>query len=236
MTNEHRPAVGTTPFIDGVYNYCDVWCERCRFQTRCRVFRDRQDFEARAAGQPPPTPDEDTSATSVTRDWHARLDDANQEPTPAELDQARKDHARLEAALDRDPVVISAMEYSEIVVGIAAGLDPLIEPTGDVLIRAALDTIGRLGSLIGVKVRRASRVRLDDGDEDFAREDANRTAKLVRLLIRESRGAWTVLMLPGHAIGDGVPVRMIARLDEIDAAMAARFPAAMEFIRPGLDE
>ena len=43
-------------------------------------------------------------------------------------------------------------------------------------------------------------------------------------------------MLPGHAIGDGVPARMIARLDAIDEAMATRFPTAMDSVRPGLDE
>jgi hypothetical protein len=243
MTNEHPPGAGTAPsFIDGVHSYCDGWCERCRFQNRCRVYRTREQFRALALGQPhlenpeieAPRPD-----TAASSEWRAFINEANQEPTPAELDQARKDHARLEAILDRDPVVLSAREYSEIVIGIGAGLDPLLEPGGDALIRAALDTIGRLGISIGVKVRRASRGRLredEDDDEDFALEDANRTTKLVRLMIRESREAWAVLMQPGRAVGDGVPARMIARLDAIDAAMAARFPAAMDAIRPGLDE
>lgn len=25
-------------FIDGLYNYCDRWCERCLLTARCRVF------------------------------------------------------------------------------------------------------------------------------------------------------------------------------------------------------
>src|SRR5438874_2098563 len=25
-------------FIDGVFNYCDRWCEKCRFNDRCRVY------------------------------------------------------------------------------------------------------------------------------------------------------------------------------------------------------
>src|SRR5580693_4929295 len=25
-------------FIDGIFNYCDRWCERCYFTGRCRVF------------------------------------------------------------------------------------------------------------------------------------------------------------------------------------------------------
>jgi hypothetical protein len=26
------------PYIDGIFNYCDRWCERCEYSGRCRVF------------------------------------------------------------------------------------------------------------------------------------------------------------------------------------------------------
>src|SRR5262249_49183045 len=29
-------------FISGVYNYCDRWCERCRFNNRCMVYHMEQ--------------------------------------------------------------------------------------------------------------------------------------------------------------------------------------------------
>ena len=28
----------TDNFIPGIYNYCDRWCERCAFTTRCQCF------------------------------------------------------------------------------------------------------------------------------------------------------------------------------------------------------
>jgi len=56
----------------------------------------------------------------------------------------------------------------------------------------------------------------------------------VRLLIAESREAWHVLMYAG--CGDGVPARMIERLESLDTGMAKAFPGAMAFVRPGLDE
>jgi hypothetical protein len=28
-------------FIPGIYNYCDRWCERCRFTSRCLIEIDR---------------------------------------------------------------------------------------------------------------------------------------------------------------------------------------------------
>ena len=33
-------------FIVGVYNYCDSWCDRCPFTSRCRVFADKCEMEA----------------------------------------------------------------------------------------------------------------------------------------------------------------------------------------------
>jgi hypothetical protein len=34
-------------FIVGIDNYCDRWCETCAFTSRCRVFADRAEMEAR---------------------------------------------------------------------------------------------------------------------------------------------------------------------------------------------
>jgi hypothetical protein len=34
-------------FIVGIYNYCDSWCDRCAFTSRCRVFADMREMEAR---------------------------------------------------------------------------------------------------------------------------------------------------------------------------------------------
>lgn len=35
-------------FIPGIHNYCDRWCERCYFTSRCRVYEklDESDTEA----------------------------------------------------------------------------------------------------------------------------------------------------------------------------------------------
>ena len=33
-------------FIVGVYNYCDAWCDRCAFTSRCRLFADECEREA----------------------------------------------------------------------------------------------------------------------------------------------------------------------------------------------
>jgi hypothetical protein len=51
-------------FIVGIFNYCDRWCERCAFTSRCRVFADVAEMEAshdpglKQVVETPPLPEE----------------------------------------------------------------------------------------------------------------------------------------------------------------------------------
>jgi hypothetical protein len=53
--------------------------------------------------------------------------------------------------------------------------------------------------------------------------------------IADSRRAWRVLMEAGRATADGVPAQAVIMLDELAAAVRARFPRVMDFVRPGFD-
>ena len=88
---------------------------------------------------------------------------------------------------------------------------------------------------ISAKVFRAVVGNPEDDFEDEVQNDANGSAKVARLMIDESERAWRTLMEPGKATADGVPARLVKLLDELDAGLEARFPKAMEFVRPGFD-
>jgi hypothetical protein len=38
---------GRSKYIDGIFNYCDSWCERCAFASRCRNFAMQRSLERR---------------------------------------------------------------------------------------------------------------------------------------------------------------------------------------------
>src|SRR5947208_16926230 len=46
-------------FISGIYNYCDRWCEQCRFSDRCLVYYQEQQAldRHRLAGEDPDDPE-----------------------------------------------------------------------------------------------------------------------------------------------------------------------------------
>jgi hypothetical protein len=182
-------------------------------------------------------------SASQRAEFLALIEEANREPSEEES-------ARIIAAFEHrsekqraHPLSMAAREYMEIAQGVLEVLEPMVKERGDPLAMAALDGIGRFAGLIAVKTHRATGalVRTDDQDEEvvdeeFEQSDGNGCAKLLRFIIAESREAWLLLTLEGSATADGVPAAMARRLQALEHQIAAAFPRAMEFVRPGFDE
>jgi len=230
------PVPNRGQYVPGVYNYCDAWCQRCRFQDRCQVFSTRSRMEAALAygGDGHAAFGEDHADDRATpQPWRATFEDPG-EPTPAQTAafQARAD--QIDALTDADPMVIQARAYATDTEEALLGLR--LNVAGDPILSTALDTISWHDFLLFVKMSRAVSSQLDnDNEDDPVQSDANGTAKLVRLLIRESRDAWEVLAQVGSSESDELARGMIARLEALDALVDVRFPRAMDFVRPGFD-
>ena len=260
MSKPHSSSATPRPkFIDGVYNYCDRWCERCRFQSRCRLYRDTERMEAIASAgldakaaveafaddesDNDETDNDEEAATGERASFLAALEAATREPSPEEA-------RRLDAALDRrsaqeaaHPLTLEAGEYAQIARGLSVTLRSIFAQSADPVALASLETIDHFSMMIAVKTRRAAGALIslqepDDelDDDEFSRLDGNGCAKLVRLMIAESRDAWNVLMHIGSVAADGVPVAMAKRLERLDASVAHAFPRAMSFMRAGFDD
>jgi hypothetical protein len=257
------PRAARPKFIPGVYNYCDHWCERCRFQTRCRLYRDLQRFQAapdageaalRAVAEEDDEPEDEEETTVSPREraeFLALIQEANKEPSPEEAARIRAACERYRELKSSHPLTLQAREYADIASNVTTVIRPVLDSRADPLALAAIETIDRFDHYIAVKTWRATaglvgeRFTLDDDDEDddeFSNKpsnlqaDCNGCAKLVRLMIAESREAWQVLMHVQTIAADGVPGAMVRRLSELDARVAAAFPRAMEFMRPGFDD
>ena len=227
----------TSPFIDawagdprnipGIYNYCDRWCERCRFSARCLSFRANQAAER---GDPPPPPPRDDG---VARPW---LEDAFREPTPDERDEIDAAIKRQDARLAADPLKARAEDYTTVAYPILTALAPSLRARQDEVVIAALEVLEHHIFLIPAKIVRALHGFHDDDYDRADRQcDAHGSAKVARLAIKESRDAWDVLTQVGRAAADGVPKKMIEVLTALDAEIADRFPLAMSFVRAGFD-
>jgi hypothetical protein len=235
--DDEAEAPGAFTLVPGVYNFCDAWCERCVFQLRCAVFRDRvlmqADLELQDSGTPAGVNSPTASSGELT-DPPALLDEAD---VNAGADLAIWERRR--RSREADPLYVQARQYADLTSAMMEMLRPEVEGVGDPVVRAAIDVIHWHTYAIPVKVRRALGGLLEplfEHDDHAVQTDYNGTAKLVRLMIAESREAWNVLLQrPGRAH----PARlagMVDRLAFLDAGLARRFPRAMEFVRPGFDE
>ena len=220
--------------IPGIYSYCDRRCERCRFSERCFSFRESVHVAV--------APLLETASAAVAGTMSAQC----RQPPPvdrsaavaflaASRTQEAQDALREEATFN-DVLVARSREYALITWRILRTLRPIVDLRGDRQVREALDTAEYFSGMVASKIFRAvwgaAQPEFDAAD---VQDDANGSAKVARLFIDESRGAWRVLMEVGRASADGVPARLIALLNDLDTGMATRFPRAMDFVRPGFD-
>lgn len=85
-------------YIDGIYNYCDRWCERCPFTSRCLLFAMDAEFEAAAAD-----PDgEPRDFESVWKKLHDGVE-ASEPFDDAEADEDAADDSSFDFEFDDEP-------------------------------------------------------------------------------------------------------------------------------------
>jgi len=195
---------------------------------------DEDEFEEEASSVSPARRAEFLAIVSAANDYKPSDEEARR------MDEAFERKRRLQAA---HPLTISSREYLDAVCPVIEPLTQLAGSATDPLLAAALEAIRRHAHSIAAKARRATSglVGGDDDDDDLhellgVQSDSNGCAKLVRLLIAESRDCWALLMTVGPVSADGMPVAMLERLHALDRQIDAYFPRAMEFVRAGFDE
>lgn len=210
--------------------FCDHRCWRCPLSERCLV-------PVRMAEQPPRLrPVDGGPAGRVADVVMASLAVTFEQVGLAALQERRGDAAPPVTEPDLnagelskaacDPLVVKAREYS---VGSLRTIKTLRSTLSGREIDAA-DRIEETCITVASKIYRAiSSALAADHRPDDLQADANGSAKVALILIEESRQAWRLLR-PGQ---DGAG--FVQTLDMLETGVHARFPRALEFVRPGFD-
>ena len=213
-------------FILGVYNYCDRWCERCAFTSRCRVFADVAKMDAMSAGdlrpvlETPPHPTEIRTAPGWLDEALSEIDMATIKPLPdPPIPPAFAEVVERADAYRRD-----VWRWLE-----ATGL----ESHNDV--NHPIATISWFSALIGAKVSRALDGLAEfDGNRDFP-PDHEGSCKVALLGIDRSITAWKDLSAVDRArSAEAEP--FLAGLEQMRCDLERLIPRARAFVRPGFDE
>lgn len=238
-------------YIPGIYNYCDRWCERCPFTSRCL----NCDLDERGGLE---ELDEDNEAfwdtvmesletafeliRDMAEDAGVDLDDI--EPVEAQDDGAvihilgsmsrhyadqvtawmqRNESPLLNMAEDQAPAAGPRLVYPE----------PLKTP---VPLKEIVDVINWYQYQIHVKIKRAlsSRQNEDKWSLDELPKDSDGSAKVALIGIDRSIGAWGAMT---HYFPEDKQVLcMIESLRRLRAITEKEFPDARAFKRPGFDD
>jgi hypothetical protein len=217
----------TDGFILGIYNYCDRWCETCRFTSRCRAFAEGAKYEAMADGDLKALREAAPHPSDVRQD-SCRLEDILSDIDDTKLDDL-PEPPPMPARLMR--VVALSRAYCD---HVWAELDsnsrtdsrPNDHPCSIILWFAPL---------IASKTYRAlSGLNEFDGCRDYP-PDHEGAAKVVLIGIDRSITAWADARDRGGVSADDAS-RLIAELQRLCFDLEELIPRAREFVRPGFDQ
>lgn len=216
-------------FIVGIFNYCDRWCERCPFTSRCRLFADVARHEAALD----PTLKAVMEAPPHARDVRERprwLDEIMTEMNEASLADMPAPEPPVLPVLHRE-MIERSLNYGDRVFDWLKTLQSgrSADPADPV------ETIAWFACQIGAKVRRALTGLAEfDGDREFP-PDHEGSAKVALIGIERSVTAWRDLIAV-QRVSERDGLAFAADLEWLRRDVETAVPRARTFVRPGFDE
>jgi hypothetical protein len=225
-------------FIVGIYNYCDAWCDRCAFPSRCRAFADKCQMEATLDPGLAPVataPGHPSDAPPPPPRWLQELLDELNEASrslpgeapdiylPRESRVVRERDAidrRGETYLRRTRAWLTTQEFD------------WSPQSGDP--RAVIEWFHMM---IHVKTMRALRGLAGDdpSERDWPPDHHDGSAKVALIGIDRSHTAWLDLVSVGLLSASDV-APFLEDLVWLRAALERTFPNARSFVRTAFDE
>jgi hypothetical protein len=231
---------GRAEIITGIHNYCDRWCERCAFVTRCSV--GIAEFET-------DSPDHDMR----NKEFWEHLSMIFQATSEMITESAREMGIDLDAAVSEyvEPIHNEskaekiAKEYGFRLLDWIKKNDELFNSKEEVFkltdeeqlvtFRDAIEVVNWYSLFICLKIHRATLEPLDIDDEETDRYDKNGSAKIAMIAVSRSLEAFAFLYSHLHEQEDEV-LEFLSDLSRIQKLLNKAFPDAMNFKRPGFDE
>jgi len=261
MDKEYLKKLAENPdFISGIYNYCDRWCERCPFTSRCMNFAlseehfddpETHDIKNKAFWQ------KLSEMFQLTRemleetaaDWGIDLDSLDLQAAQDELETRRQEaesHECARAAKAYAQMVKNwfdsakdLFEQKEDELNTEARLElPDSDPAGEAaMITNAAEVIRWYQHFIYAKVLRAIKGALEETDEppDEYPKDSDGSAKVALIAMDRSIAAWGQMNkhFPEH---ESDILNILVHLDRLRRKTEKSFPDARAFVRPGFDD
>lgn len=248
--------------IEGIYNYCDRWCERCAFVQRCAVgieeskmADDEKDMNNEAFWDKM----SNTFAEAMTLlRIEAEKRGISLELTKEEHAEYEQNQRKVRAAVKGTSLMKVCESYGKSVHKWQDKMRPFLEDKRDEFIqffemglnneqeilakaskiKESLDVIFWYSWFISAKFYRAMQGKLEDDGWERAngfQRDFDGSAKVALIAAERSLSAWAQLTESLPNMMDDM-LAMMANLQKIIRLGDAEFEQARQFIRPGFDK
>jgi drug/metabolite transporter superfamily protein YnfA len=235
-----KDIAGRSTIIPGIHNYCDRWCERCAFVSRCTVGISEFEIDG---------PDMDIKnkefwehmSMVFQATWEMIAEGAQEmgiDLDESNFEYVKPVHHKTEAEKLAEKYglrLIKWLEKNEALFKQKAETFLLINENQLVTFQDAIDVIRWYSLFIAVKIHRAHLTPYDFDDKETDRYDKNGSAKIALIGINRSLEAFSFLYNHMHEQEDEI-LGYLADLSHIQKLMLKTFPKAMEFKRPGFDD
>lgn len=228
---QHRLGMRTDR-IEFISEYCDRWCERCAFTSRCSAYAvqaalgmcgDLGEALQLAVGAPM-APEGSIPIVRKVEVARPTSDDVS------DLQAAVAAHAKRtnEAPLTNNAMDVAIAEHRWFHAHAA------MRESDDPVVREAVAIVSWDSTLIGGKLARAlqGRESSDGQDDDPIQNDWNGSAKVALISIERSESTWQAI---AQATGDVAAAELASALSALRDEVEEAFPFARLFQRPGFD-
>ena len=249
-------------YISGIYNYCDRWCERCDFTSRCRNYEGTSKLS-----------NEENDVTNkafwkkISSSFNQAIEllnkaakeqgiDLNGRLSEEEEVDYKKRQSLLNKAAKQHQLSLLCKKYQKLVMPFARKSEGIVEKTRELVehlhlgIKTEEDvvyTVADIGDcfdiirwylfFIDAKLQRALHGKLEstDWDDSGYPKDSDGSAKIAIIAIERSIGAWIKLyeLMPSS---EDISLNALSLLTQLASKTKEEFPDAMKFMRPGFDE
>ena len=248
--------------ISGIYNYCDRWCERCRFTSRCAIYADVNDLS--------PEEKDVTSRTfwnRLSENFKEAIELLHQAAAAQgvdlanipseELEKIQEKQQAVDEQIENHTLTIISLDYAKSASHWLRTCDiprNLIDERSQQLslglirreeinklagnINGYLEIISRYTHFIHVTLMRAISGKISSaglGEENDFQRDSDGSAKIALIATDKSSQAWIRLYDLMPEVEDDA-LNMLSLLQQIRILAETEFPNARKFIRPGFDE
>lgn len=244
-------------FIAGIHNYCDRWCERCNFTSKCSVYAMETERNTKSDSA-----DNDNFAEIISENFKMVIEMMVEMAEEKGIDLEAIDHeafaeeqAKQEEKANNHSLAIQSDNYANLVTTWFDDYQAILEnrandmnkaqnlemlKDGDIknfeMLNNAIDVIRWYNFQIHIKLMRA--LRQDDLDldvEDPIQNDANGSAKVALIGVERALGAWGILYHQIPEAEDDI-LNILILLKKIRTGILEAFPKVNDFIRPGFDD